>query len=75
MAFALAGTLRGDFNITGPYSPAVDKISDQHIRIVRISLKKDRNLGMHKQNLMQAIRIFEKERKYDGHITINVDPA
>lgn len=75
MAFALAGHLRTDFSITGPYSPAVDKVADQHIRIVRISLKKDRNLGQHKKNLMLAIRSFEKERKYDGHITINVDPA
>lgn len=75
MAFALAGHLRTDFSITGPYSPAVDKVADQHIRIVRISLKKDRNLGQHKKNLMLTIRSFEKERKYDGHITINVDPA
>ena len=75
MAFALAGHLRSDFSITGPYSPAVDKVADQHIRIMRISLKKDRNLGQHKKNLMLAIRSFEKERKYDGHITINVDPA
>lgn len=75
MAFALAGSLRPDFSITGPYSPAVDRISDLHIRIVRINMKKDRNLVLHKQNLMLAIRKFEKERKYDGHITINVDPA
>lgn len=75
MAFALAGNLRTDFSLTGPYSPAVDKVADQHIRIVRISLKKDRSLGQHKRALMLAIRNFEKERKYDGHITINVDPA
>lgn len=75
MAFALAGSLRPDFSITGPYSPAVDRISDLHIRIVRINMNKDRNLVLHKQNLMLAIRKFEKERKYDGHITINVDPA
>lgn len=75
MAFALAGSLRPGFSITGPYSPAVDRISDLHIRIVRINMKKDRNLVLHKQNLMLAIRKFEKERKYDGHITINVDPA
>ena len=75
MASALAGDLRMNFNITGPYSPAVDKVADQHIRIVRISMKKDRNLGQHKKGLMLAIRSFEKKRKYEGYITINVDPA
>lgn len=75
MTSALAENLRSSFDATGPYSPAVDKVADMHIRLVRISLKKDRSLSMHKDRLMQKIRSFEKERKYEGHITINVDPV
>ena len=75
MSSALADKLRQVFDTTGPYSPAVDKISDQHIRLIRISLKKDKTLSLHKSRLRQDIRNFEKDRKYDGHITINVDPA
>ena len=75
MVSVLSDRLRNSFDITGPYSPAVDKVADMHIRLIRVSLKKDRNLSLHKIRLMQEIRSFEKERKYEGHMTINVDPA
>jgi primosomal protein N' (replication factor Y) len=75
MVSVLSDRLRKSFDITGPYSPAVDKVADMHIRLIRVSLKKDRNLSLHKVRLMQEIRSFEKERKYEGHMTINVDPA
>ena len=75
MVSVLSDRLRNSFDITGPYSPAVDKVADMHIRLIRVSLKKDRNLSLHKVRLMQEIRSFEKERKYEGHMTINVDPA
>ena len=75
MVSVLSDRLRNSFDITGPYSPAVDKVADMHIRLIRISLKKDKNLSLHKVRLMQEIRSFEKERKYEGHMTINVDPA
>ena len=61
--------------ITGPYAPVVDKIADQHIRTIRISLSKDNRLKNAKTAIMQAIRDFEKANRYDGHITINVDPS
>ena len=72
---SLANCLRDSFDITGPYAPTVDRIAGQHIRIIRISLKKDRNLSSNKKALIRTIREFEKERRYDGHITVNVDPA
>ena len=72
---ALANCLRDSFDITGPYAPTVDRIAGQHIRIIRISLKKDRNLSSNKKALIRTIREFEKERRYEGHITVNVDPA
>ncbi len=61
--------------VTGPYSPAVDKIADHHIRTIRISLKKDRSLTSAKASIKKIVTDFEKSQKYDGHIIINVDPS
>jgi primosomal protein N' (replication factor Y) len=61
--------------VTGPYAPVVDKIADQHIRTIRISLKKDRALRSHKSALREIITVFEKSEKYIGHIAIDVDPT
>ena len=74
MAFRLASAL-GSYIITGPYSPAIDKVADQHIRKIRLSMKKDKNLSSSKLNLRETIARFEKSNGYDGHITIDVDPA
>ena len=65
----------GAGGLTGPYSPVVDKVADQHIRAIRISLPKDSRLKGSKAAIMQAIRDFEKTNRYDGHITVNVDPS
>lgn len=64
-----------NMNIVGPYTPAVSKVADQHIRMLRISLPKDRNLKSRKESIKATVATFEKEKKYDGHITLNVDPA
>ena len=61
--------------VTGPYPPAVDKVADQYIRTIRISLKKDRNLTGQKKQIKDIITCFEKQSRYDGHITVNVDPS
>ena len=61
--------------IVGPYAPVVDKIADQYIRTIRISLKKDRNLRTTKERIKEAVLSFEKVEKYTNHISINVDPA
>ena len=61
--------------VIGPYSPAVDRIAGQYIRNIRISLKKNRQLSSEKAAIKAIISKFEKEMKYDGHITINVDPS
>lgn len=68
------GTLTGP-SVIGPYSPAVDKISGQNIRQIRVLLPKDRSLTKNKANLAAAVALFEKERKYSGHIALDVDPA
>lgn len=62
-------------SVIGPYSPAVDKISNQNIRLIRVLLPKDRSLKSNKAALAAAVAIFEKDRKYTGHIALDVDPA
>ena len=61
--------------VTGPYAPAVDRIADMHIRTIRVSLKKNRQLSYEKAALKDIVSHFEKSEKYDGHIIINVDPS
>lgn len=61
--------------VTGPYAPAVGKVADQHIRCIRISLRKDRQLKAGKQAVADIVRKFENEEKYADHIVIDVDPA
>ena len=71
-----AGTFPGHgVEVTPPFAPAVDKLRDEYIRIIRISLPKDRNLSANKSALGKIIGRFAAERKYDAHITIDVDPS
>ena len=62
-------------NVIGPYSPAIDKISNQNIRQIRVLLPKDRSLARNKETLAAAVERFEKKKKYSGHIALDVDPA
>ena len=87
MASRLAATLRQVYKspsgqgllavspVTGPYSPVVDKVQEEHIRCVRVSMRKDRTLAANKTVLNETVLRFEKDQKYTGHITLNVDPA
>lgn len=87
MASRLAATLRTVYKtpsgqgllaaspVTGPYSPVVDKVQEEHIRCIRVSMRKDRTLAAKKAVLNETISKFEKEQKYSGYITLNVDPA
>ncbi len=61
--------------VTPPFAPAVDRIRDEYIRIIRISLPKDRCLKANKGKLGKTIRDFAAERRYAEHITIDVDPS
>ena len=65
----------GRNTVIGPYTPAVSKVADNHIRTVRICLRKDKNLPIHKKALLDAIKVFEKENRYTGRISVNVDPS
>ena len=61
--------------VTGPYCPVVDKVADQYIRHIRISFRKDRTLAEKKSALLDIVHSFEGENRYEGHITLNVDPS
>ena len=77
MAGKLADMLTKRFGMafSGPYTPTVDKIADEHIRAMRISLKKDKKLVSGKKDIMEIVQKFEKANKYSGHIILNVDPS
>ena len=62
-------------NVIGPYSPAIDRISNQNIRQIRVLLPKDRSLVRNKETLAAAVERFEKDKKYPGHISLDVDPV
>ncbi len=79
MSRAFGQTLRARLpnvlSIEGPYSPAIDKISGQHIRHLRILLRKDKTLAANKKALAETVESFERERKYSGRIALDVDPV
>ena len=61
--------------VTPVFAPAVDRISDEYIRMVRIGFPKDRNLSANKDALARILKEFAVERKYESHISVDVDPA
>lgn len=61
--------------VSEAYSPVVDRIASQHIRKIRICFRKDRMLTANKILLKRLIAAFEKDNRYDGHISIDVDPS
>ena len=87
MSAGLAAVLQNTFNaepshgllaaspVTAPYRPVIDRMEDMHIRKIRVCFKKDRELTSNKKKLQKVISSFEREKKYTGHISIDVDPA
>ncbi len=61
-------------SVLGPYSPVVDRQMNQYLRNIRISLKKDANLAERKSVIASAVKAFESEFSYSGHIALDVDP-
>lgn len=62
-------------NSIGPFSPVIDKISDEYIKIIRVSLAKDKKNRVNKQLLRKTINDFALKYKYSDHIIIDVDPV
>lgn len=73
-AFSSSG-MTSAVKIVGPHAPAVDRISREWIREIRVLLPKDRFLNSNKSALSDAVRKFEKEKKYSGRISLDVDPV
>ena len=71
----LPGVLGQGCKVIGPYSPAVDRIGGENIRIIRILLPKDIHLKSNKAAISGLSEKFEKEKKYIGHIALDVDPV
>ena len=71
----MAAALSGVADVIGPYSPAVDKVADQFVRILRISLRKDRNLYERKDKIRKIVNDMERVVGRDCVITVNVDPS
>ena len=59
----------------GPYAPQVDRIAGKYLKTIRLNLPRDRETASLKGRLRKAIREFENERKWTGHILIDADPA
>ena len=60
--------------VTGPFAPAIDKIDDNHLRTIRLTLPKDKSLAANKSKAKTTIEAFAKQYNYSGHIIIDVDP-
>ena len=61
--------------VIGPYAPAVDRISGESIRQLRVMLARNKALTTLKRTLAQAVSTFGKERKYAAHVAVDVDPV
>ena len=75
LARLLGATLGPEVRISGPYAPAIDKIAGQYFRHIRLTMAKDKHLGEHKKLLAETLAAFEKERSWNGHFAIDVDPV
>lgn len=86
-AQALAEMLRNHFaaqsgntetaapEIIGPYAPSVSKISDFHIRTIRISLRKDKRLAAEKEAIKSIVNKAARKNGSGTKIIINADPS
>ena len=75
LAEILDKTLGDKVKVIGPYSPAIDKVGGENIKIIRILLPKNKFLKTNKAALEEEVNVFESGRKYSGHIALDVDPV
>lgn len=75
LAESLFGTFGAKAKVIGPYSPAIDKVGGENIRIIRILLPKNKLLKTNKATLEEEVNVFESGKKYSGHIALDVDPV
>ena len=61
--------------VVGPYVPQQEMLGGEYYREIRLMLARDKNLKPSKQILARTVQDFCRERKYDGHLYIDVDPV
>lgn len=74
LARELARSLPAELQAIGPYAPAQEMAGKAPVRLIGLMLPRDKALHRRKAALAAAVSAFEKERKYFGHIAIDVDP-
>lgn len=60
--------------VIGPFAPTQDENAPEQLRCIRLLLPRDRQLLERKKALLTVVSSFEKARKYQRHIVIDVDP-
>ena len=73
LAGLLAEALEG-FAPAGPFAPRRGRDPVPDTLVIRITLPKDRLLAERKKEIAGIADDFEKSYKYQGHITLDVDP-
>ena len=61
--------------VSAAFAPAVDKVKDEYLRTIRVTLPRDSFLHSNKEKLKNMLDCFCKEEKYAGNIAADVDPA
>ena len=87
LAAALARAIRSEFGISGlvrnqadqvsvlgPYAPAVDKVSNLYIRLIRVSMMKNQTLMDNKRRLASLVSDFGKKNRCSAQLSLDVDP-
>ncbi len=64
-----------DFKPEGPALPPIDKEAGQHVRVLRITLPRDKSLTGSKRLILKKIRLFEFAQACPSAITVDVDPS
>lgn len=68
-------TALGGFSPMGPYTPMRGRTPEDDVLAIRMMLAKDRSLQDRKKEIAGTVSDFERARKYNGHISIDVDPV
>ncbi len=63
------------FSPDGPFAPSTGKDSGRYVRMLRITLDKDRSLALRKQALKKIIATFADKEHCPDAITLDVDPV
>ncbi len=71
----LAGELETISPVTGPYAPSWWPVPEEKVQEMLLLLPRDKDLGVRKVAISRRVSAFEQEKKYPGHIIIDVDPV